>query len=68
MRVPCLSSRQPQTQGREHRGDFISQGFDVCLVTMHEYDEIVRLCRPAYYPDRGVSGLVGGVGTAGWSA
>ena len=31
-------------------------------------DNVIRLCRPADYADRGVNGLVGGVGTAGWSA
>jgi len=35
---------------------------------MHEDDEIVCLCRPADYADRGVNGLVGGVGMFGWSA
>jgi len=32
------------------------------------HDRVVGLCRPADYADRGVNGLVGGVGTAGWSA
>jgi len=37
-------------------------------VTVHEHHEVVGLCRPADYADRGVNGLVGGVGTTGWSA
>jgi len=32
------------------------------------HHRVVGLCRPADYADRGVSGLVGGVGTTGWSA
>jgi hypothetical protein len=32
------------------------------------HDHVVGLCRPADYADRGVRRLVGGVGTAGWSA
>jgi len=59
---------ESKSQGFERVGDVFSQGFDVCLVTVHEYDEIIRLCRPADYADRGVNGQVGGVGTAGWSA
>ena len=31
-------------------------------------DNVIRLCRPRDYADWGVNGLVGGVGTAGWSA
>jgi hypothetical protein len=38
------------------------------LLILETDDEVVRLCRPADYADRGVNGLVGGVGTAGWSA
>jgi len=59
---------ESKSQGFERGGDVFSQGLDVCLVTVHEDDEIVGLCRPADYADRGVNGLVGGVGTAGWSA
>ena len=38
------------------------------LTGVAERDQVVGLCRPADYADRGVNGLVGGVGTAGWSA
>jgi hypothetical protein len=39
-----------------------------CLVDSFEGQQVVCLCRLADYADRGVTVLVGGVGTAGWSA
>ena len=51
---------ESKSQGFERVGDVFSQGFDVCLVTVHEYDEIVCLCRLADYADRGVMVLVDG--------
>jgi hypothetical protein len=50
-------SRSPRA---EHGGDVFAQGFDVCLVSVHEDDEIVGLCRLADYADRGVTVLVDG--------
>ena len=51
---------ESQSQGAEHVGDVFAQGFDVGLVTMHQDDEIVGLCRLADYADRGVTVLVDG--------
>jgi len=52
--------RESKSQGAEHGGDVFAQGFDVCLVSVHEDDEIVGLCGPADYADRGVMVLVDG--------
>jgi len=59
---------ESKSQGFERVGDIFSQGFDVCLVIVHEYDEIVGLCGPADYADRGVMVLVDGVIGVEWSA
>src|SRR5215212_8664390 len=35
--------RKSKSQGSEHVGDVFTQGLDVCLVTVHEDNEIVRI-------------------------
>ena len=61
MHDPGLRGRQPQTHGREHVCNVFAQGFDVFLGAVHEYDEIVRLCRLPGYAAWAVSVQVGGM-------
>jgi hypothetical protein len=56
-----------ETSGRQPLGEPCLDPLGV-LLGESTHDQIVGLCRPADYADRGVSGLVGGVATAGWSA
>ena len=44
---------------REHVSDFFAQGLGVGPGAVHEYHEVVRLCRLPDYADRDVNVLVG---------
>jgi hypothetical protein len=80
MRSPPVPGRDDQvpsdavcTRRQACHGEFdiARQSVDVgyrFVVAKDAEEEIVGLCRPRDYADRGVNGLVGGVGTAGWSA
>jgi hypothetical protein len=58
---------QLETHDPEPRGDGGPQRVGPFL-SVAMGDDVIRLCRPADYADRGVNGLVGGVGATGWSA
>jgi hypothetical protein len=55
---PGLGRGQPKTQRRQHINDFFAQGFDVVAGTVHEYDEIVGLCRLPDYADWSVPDFI----------
>jgi hypothetical protein len=69
VRDQCLFARQfqPEVLAQECR-QLILDSFGFGFWSGEPEELIVGLCRPADYADRGVNGLVGGVGTAGWSA
>ncbi|EME67303.1 hypothetical protein G352_00752 [Rhodococcus ruber BKS 20-38] len=63
-----LGFGKPQVQPAEHLGDLFFQGEYVISAAVGHDDEIVRLCRPPGYADRGVKVLVSGVESLVWSA
>ena len=62
MRPATIEAPAKQTHSR-----YLRQRDHIALLAVHQHEEIICLCRPADYADRGVNGLVGGVWTVGWS-